>query len=277
MAKLTDAQLATLVRGSQRPDGLISPAAGTKPHTAQAMAYKLLDAALVERVAAAFDEPNYGQMQDGEFQGFRLTAEGFDAVGVSAEERPAYCAPVVEGLGVFGDAGEEGATLDARESAALKADYDAANASELPAAKPTLGVAADAVLAAWGLVLGGTVAGVTSSVVTHMAPSIEKLTAARAPKAAKVAREPRAVGELAPVREGSKMATVLALVSRPQGCTIADVCAATTWTPTSARGFLSTLHVKRGMPVTSAKGADGVRVYSLAAEGVAGEEAHAAA
>jgi hypothetical protein len=66
------------------------------------------------------------------------------------------------------------------------------------------------------------------------------------------------------VREGSKTAT-LELLKRPGGVTTKDLLKATNWQPHSLRGFLSgTVGKKMGLTVTSTKGEDGERNYSVA-------------
>jgi hypothetical protein len=70
-------------------------------------------------------------------------------------------------------------------------------------------------------------------------------------------------------REGSKTATILDLLKRPDGATAKELLKVTGWQPHgwqphSLRGFLSgTVGKKMGLTVTSAKGEDGERVYSL--------------
>jgi len=86
--------------------------------------------------------------------------------------------------------------------------------------------------------------------------------ATKAPKAAKGAKTPKpAVG----AREGSKTATVLALLKRSGGATLAQIMEATSWQAHSVRGFISgTLGKKMDLPVVSAKREDGARIYSIA-------------
>ena len=83
------------------------------------------------------------------------------------------------------------------------------------------------------------------------------MTAAKAPKAAK----PDAEG----VRAGSKTATILALLQRAKGATLAEIMEASSWQAHSCRGFISgTLGKKMGLTVKSEKRDDGTRVYSIA-------------
>ena len=82
---------------------------------------------------------------------------------------------------------------------------------------------------------------------------------AKAPKKAKAAKTEG-------VREGSKTATVVALLERKDGATLAEVMKATGWQAHSVRGFISgTLGKKMGLSVESAKGENGQRTYSLKA------------
>jgi len=67
-------------------------------------------------------------------------------------------------------------------------------------------------------------------------------------------------------REGSKTATILELLKRPGGATAKELLKATGWQPHSLRGFLSgTVGKKMGLTVTSTKGEDGERSYSIKA------------
>jgi uncharacterized protein DUF3489 len=67
-------------------------------------------------------------------------------------------------------------------------------------------------------------------------------------------------------REGSKTATILEMLKRPGGATAKELLKATGWQPHSLRGFISgTLGKKMGLTVTSTKGEDGERSYSVKA------------
>jgi hypothetical protein len=65
-------------------------------------------------------------------------------------------------------------------------------------------------------------------------------------------------------REGSKTATVLALLKRAGGVSSQQLMDATGWQAHSVRGFLSGTVVKKmGLALVSAKGKDGTRKYSI--------------
>jgi hypothetical protein len=87
---------------------------------------------------------------------------------------------------------------------------------------------------------------------------------AKTPKAAKAPKAPRSEDRTGVTRERSKTATVLAMIQRGKGATLAEIMEATGWQPHSVRGFVSgTLGKKMGHVVESSKGEDGERVYQL--------------
>ena len=66
-------------------------------------------------------------------------------------------------------------------------------------------------------------------------------------------------------RAGTKGGTILGLLKRQGGATIADMTAATGWQAHSVRGFLSgSLKKKLGLTIASEKGDDGQRRYAVA-------------
>ena len=67
-------------------------------------------------------------------------------------------------------------------------------------------------------------------------------------------------------RSGSKTAKILDLLKRPGGATAKELMKVTGWQPHSVRGFLSgTVGKKMGLIVTSTKGENGERTYSVEA------------
>jgi hypothetical protein len=84
------------------------------------------------------------------------------------------------------------------------------------------------------------------------------------PKKAPKARTKPKLANPAVVRDGSKTARILDLLKRPGGVTSKELMKTTGWLPHSVRGFLSgTVRKKMGLTVTSAKGENGERTYSV--------------
>lgn len=66
---------------------------------------------------------------------------------------------------------------------------------------------------------------------------------------------------------GTKADTLIALLRRREGATIAQMCGATGWLPHSVRGFMAgTLRKRHGLAVVSEK-SDSGRVYRIAGDG----------
>ena len=85
-------------------------------------------------------------------------------------------------------------------------------------------------------------------------------------KAAKAAKAAKPAEKESVARQGSKTEKVLDLLKRPDGATLKEIMKATGWQPHSVRGFLSgTVGKKMGLAVTSAKGEDRERTYSVKA------------
>ena len=85
-------------------------------------------------------------------------------------------------------------------------------------------------------------------------------------KASRAKKAPTARKKVAGARDGSKTAKVLDLLKRKDGATLKELMKATGWQAHSVRGFLSgTVGKKMGLTVTSTKGEDGARSYSVKA------------
>ena len=66
-------------------------------------------------------------------------------------------------------------------------------------------------------------------------------------------------------RENSKQSQVIALLKRPEGATIAQICEATGWQPHTVRGtFAGAFKRKLGLIITSEKREHGERFYHIA-------------
>ncbi|HEY1754181.1 MAG TPA: DUF3489 domain-containing protein [Bryobacteraceae bacterium] len=101
----------------------------------------------------------------------------------------------------------------------------------------------------------------------HVAPAKSKAgkKATPAKKAPKGRTKAKVAAPTKPeARDGSKTAKILDLLKRPGGVTSKELMKATGWQPHSVRGFLSgTVRKKLGLTVTSTKGEDGERSYSV--------------
>jgi hypothetical protein len=87
-----------------------------------------------------------------------------------------------------------------------------------------------------------------------------------AKKAAPAKKAPKAAKKAKSTHEGSKTNAVVDLLKRPGGVTAKELMKVTGWQPHSVRGFLSgTIGKKMGLTVTSTKGEDGERSYSVKA------------
>jgi hypothetical protein len=85
-------------------------------------------------------------------------------------------------------------------------------------------------------------------------------------KATPAEKAPKGARKATGAGDGSKAAKVLDLLKRPGGATTKELMKATGWQPHSVRGFLSgTVGKKLGLAVTSTKGEDGERTYSIKA------------
>jgi len=99
--------------------------------------------------------------------------------------------------------------------------------------------------------------------IQNLAPEERPQAPSVATKRARLAKATTSDSE---AHVGGKTATVLQLLRRPQGATLAELMAATEWQAHSVRGFLSgTLRKKMGLKIESAKSTAGERRYSIQA------------
>jgi hypothetical protein len=81
----------------------------------------------------------------------------------------------------------------------------------------------------------------------------------KAPKTPKKAAEPKTTG----MREGSKTATVIALLQRPNGATLEEIMSQMGWQKHTVRGFMAGAMKKAGHTVESFKSEKGERTYRI--------------
>ncbi len=97
-------------------------------------------------------------------------------------------------------------------------------------------------------------------------PARAKKTRPASPKPSKAGRRETNATPVPPARAGTKQATLIDLMRRPGGATIADLVKATGWQPHSVRGAISgTLKKKLGLVVTSEKTEGRGLIYRVAA------------
>ena len=94
----------------------------------------------------------------------------------------------------------------------------------------------------------------------HVAPAKGKV----AKKAKTPKKAPKTAKKAGAARDGSKAATVLELLKRPDGATLAELMKATGWQAHSVRGFLSTAGKKHRLKIESTRTGAGERTYKIA-------------
>ena len=93
-------------------------------------------------------------------------------------------------------------------------------------------------------------------------------TATRRSPKSKVAAEGADQPEIAPVRGPTKLETLIELLSRPEGATISDMMAATSWQAHSVRGAIAgALKKQRSLNVLSEATEQG-RTYRIGVESI---------
>lgn len=266
--KLTDTQRIVLSQAGQRDDRLAVPPERLPAAARQTVAKSLLKYGLVSDEHDSVYNARDAWQIDGRTRLLRISEAGLRAIGIApeGEEEPEDTRPRDERNGVHphlvdGDdetaepatvrdtaptGGEDAppqappaANAEAALYPALPADVallDQALATPHPARNATLREAAQRILDAWD----------DEEDQRYDLPSaIDALRAALATKPGRPAREPGAPRK---PREGTKQETVLAMLHREEGATVAQICEATGWQQHTVRGFFAGLK-KKGITV----------------------------
>lgn len=270
MTKLSDSQRVILSQASQRDDRLAIPPERLPAAARQTVAKSLIKQGLVSDEHASATSAQDAWQIDGQARLLRITDAGLRAIGVEVEHGgtvPADAATVrdtaptgadnatarnttaapaepAQGAPLAADTGDEAADDDRprHERLGIPDDliYGPANEDngDLHPAAPriTLGSAARQVLDAW------------DDTENQRRGLPAAIAALRVVLATKPARPPRETGARRQPRSGTKQETVLALLRRDGGTTIADIIAATGWQQHTVRGFLAGLK-RKGMTV----------------------------
>ncbi len=230
MPKLSDAQCVLLSQASQHEAGLA--ALPKIPRiAAEKVMQNLLGRGLLAEIPAP---PQHAAMawrrdEDGTALALRITDAGYHAIGVEPEKDPA-----ADRLPADGDAmGEDRTDQVPGDEKLAEAPQGAVTAPAEDRIPRSLRDAARRALKAWDDEANGR---------DGLAAAMDTLRTALVGKAARGPAQPR------PPRQGTKLMTVLALLRKPEGTTVAQVCEATGWTKDTVRGFFVGLN-KKGISV----------------------------
>lgn len=257
MTNLSDTARVILNRAAQHEMGLAFPTASLKGGAIAKIGDSLLKQNLVTAI-----EPRRGIEAAWTVRGepvlLKITDEGLRAIGIDPNEGDAEGEPDCSGIegsvanqGAPDAAGEDAAddhgaddaeaahgAHESEEHGEGKGDEEPQDATIAARRGNRLRDAAAAFLAAWDASPAEDATG------NPISRAVEDLRAALAPKPARST----ATGERKP-REGTKQETVLAMLRREEGATIAQICEATGWQQHTVRGFFAGLK-KKGIEVT---------------------------
>ena len=224
--KLSDTQLVILSAAAKHERGLARAPKGLPAAARNAVFRRLIKNNLLTEINAQPEHVGLGwrQDEDGTWIVARITDDGLRAIGIDPNE---------------GDAVADTAPTGAEEPAPQQDDALAPEATQdAPVAAPraSLRDAAQRVLAAWDDEENR-----TTDMVSALEGPMQALRAALAGKPSRASRAPRKPRK---PREGTKQETVLALLRRDEGATIAQIIDATGWQSHTVRGFLAGLKRK---------------------------------
>ncbi|MBR0670726.1 DUF3489 domain-containing protein [Neoroseomonas soli] len=268
--KLSDTQRIILSQASQRDDRLAIPPERLPAAARQTVAKALIKQGFVsDEHASAYNARDAWQI-DGRTRLLRITEAGLRAIGVTPEgvaEEVEDTRPRDERNGVdprLIDGGEEVAepatvadTAPTGGKDALPQDTPAANAEAAlyPARREDVALL-DQALATPRQARSVTLREVAQRILdvwddeanqrTALPSAIDALRVALATKPGGPKRE---AGAPRKPREGTKQETVLAMLRREEGATIAQICEATGWQQHTVRGFFAGLKKRQGIEV----------------------------
>lgn len=228
--KLSDGQRTLLFQASQH-EARLAPLPKLPKPAANAVLTSLIKKGLLAECPAPRDHIGRAWRQDeGDvWIALRITEEGMRAIGLEPEEEPAADRLPDDGV-LIDEGGPDQHSTDEKQA---EPPQDAAPAPVEDCIPRGLRDAARRVVEAWGDEANGR---------DSLADAIEALRTALDGKPARRPARPR------PPRQGTKVMTVLVLLRKPEGTTVAQVCEATGWTKDTVRGFFVGLK-KKGIRV----------------------------
>ena len=248
--KLTDTQRAILTTAAQHREHLAYPPERLPAGARQTVAKALLKNDLVIGVHRPAYDAVAKWTVDGDEMLLRITDEGLRAIGIdpnagdTAEEdeqsaaaiarrnaeRRAAAVAAATGADTAPTGGEDATEEDAPTEAA-----EPAHTAPTLAPRVNLRDAAAAVLAAWD-----DEANRETDMIVALDGPMQTLRAALAGKPPRAPRKPR---------KGTKQETVLAMLRREEGASIAQICESTGWQQHTVRGFFAGLKKRQGIEV----------------------------
>ncbi len=246
--KLTDTQRAILSAAAQHPEHLAYPPERLPAAARQAVAKALLKGDLVIVVHRPAYDAIAKWTVDGDEMLLKITDDGLRAIGIDPnagdaaeeDEQSAAAEAAAQDVATGADPAPTGGEEQVPEGEDAAAP-EPAHTPPRPAPRGSLSDAAAAVLAAWD-----DEANRQADMITALDGPMQVLRAALAGKQSRPAREPGAPRK---PREGTKQGTVLAMLRREEGATIAQICEATGWQQHTVRGFFAGLKKRQGIQV----------------------------
>jgi hypothetical protein len=228
--KLSDTQLVILSAAAKHEAGLARAPKGLPAAARNTVFRSMIKNNLLTEINAPPEHVGLGwrQDEDGTWIVARITDDGLRALGIDPNE---------------GNAAADTALTGAEEQPPQQEDAPAPEANQdahVAAPRASLRDAATVLLAAWDGVAAHGLTGAAGA-GDGVAAAIEQL---RAAVAGKPSRAPHATGAPRKPRLGTKHETVLALLRRDEGATIAQIIEATGWQSHTVRGFLAGLKRK---------------------------------
>ena len=244
MTKLSDSQRVILSAAAQHEMGL-ARAPKTLPAAARNAVFRsLIKNNLLTEINAPQEHVGLGwrQEEDATWIVARITDEGLRAIGIDPNEGDAVVGePDCSGIeGSVPDTAPAGGQ-DAAEGNAPAEAAEPAQAAPTPALRGSLRGAAAAVLVAWD---ASPAQDATDNPISRAIEALRTTLAGKPPRAARKPGTPRKP------RDGTKQETVLAMLRREDGATIAQICEATGWQQHTVRGFFAGLKKRQGIEVT---------------------------
>ncbi len=241
--KLSDTQRAILAAAAAHPEHLAYPPERLPAGARQKVAQALLKQDLVIGVHRAAYDAIAKWTVDGEEMLLKITDDGLRAIGIDPNAGDAVAGePDCSGIeGSVPDTAPTGGEEAAPRGEHAPAPEAAQAAPVAPTPRASLRDAAAAVTAAWDD---------EANRETDIIGALEgPMAALRAILAVKPARAERELGAPRKTREGTKQETVLAMLRREEGATIAQICEATGWQQHTVRGFFAGLKKRQGIEV----------------------------